>query len=86
MRQLQTMYVVAAEPRLCHSNQAASGESLGVLLSRCTQFPEYVLKGHYAAPKSRNPPCVLYSNPGTEVRQGNGMGSFWHSNPGQTLA
>jgi hypothetical protein len=55
-------------------------------LSRCTQFPEYVLEGHYAAPKSRNPPCVLYLNPGTELRQGNGIGSFWHSNPGRTLA
>jgi hypothetical protein len=55
-------------------------------LSRCTQFPEYVLEGHDAAPKSRNPPSVLYLNPGIELRQGNGIGSFWHSNPGRTLA
>jgi hypothetical protein len=50
-------------------------------LSRCTQFPEYVLEGHDAARKSRNPRCVLYLNPGIELRQGNGIGSFWHSNP-----
>jgi len=38
------------------------------LLSRCAQFPEYVPEGHYAAAKSRNPTCVLYLNPGSELR------------------
>jgi peroxidase len=30
-----------------------------IQLLRCTQFPEYVLEGDYAVPKSRKPPCGL---------------------------
>jgi hypothetical protein len=54
-------------------------------LSRCTQFPNHVLEGDYAAPKSRNSPCFLYLNPRirTAARK---WDRFWHSNPGQTSA
>ena len=45
-------------------------------LSRCTQFPEYDLKGCFAALKSRNSPNCLYSNPGQKPMHGKRMVSL----------
>jgi hypothetical protein len=57
-----------------------------MLLSRCTQFPEYDLKGCFAALKSRNSPNCLYSNPGQKPMHGKRMVSSLCLYPEQTSA
>jgi hypothetical protein len=40
---------------------------IAILLSRCTKFPEYDVRGCFPALKFRNPPSCLHSNPGMKT-------------------
>jgi transposase-like protein len=54
------------------------------LMSRCTKFPEYDVRGCFPALKFRNPPSCLHSNPGMKTVHIKDITASLYLYPGRT--